>query len=101
MDQELRAYLDEMKSELSRIIDGLEGKLVGLETRLLGEIQSSEERGREHTELVETRLLTEFWKWARTTEARYRQETSVVGTLNERVKMVEDRVSELERRKPS
>jgi hypothetical protein len=27
-----------------------------------------------HTELVETRLLSEFWKWARSSEIRSRQQ---------------------------
>lgn len=71
MDQELKAYLDEMKREL-----------------------------REHTEQVETRLLSEFWKWARTADARYRQSTGVVGALDERLQAVEDRVAELERKRP-
>ncbi|MGA2713842.1 MAG: hypothetical protein ABSG41_12115 [Bryobacteraceae bacterium] len=36
-------------------------------------LESMETRLREHTEVVETRLLGEFWKWAKTTDARYRQ----------------------------
>ena len=44
MDEELKKYLDDMKAEL-----------------------------RQHTEEVETRLLGEFWKWARTADARYRK----------------------------
>ena len=56
---------------------------------------------REHTETVETRLLTEFWKWAKTADARYRQNQAVVGAMDDRVGAVEDRVSELERRRAS
>lgn len=59
-----------------------------------------ERRLREHTEAVETRLLTEFFKWARTADARYRQAHLTVGALDERVGLVEDRVSALEREKP-
>ncbi len=51
----------------------------------------------EHTEEVETKLLREFWKWARTADARYRQNTGEVFGLNERVRLIEDRVAELER----
>jgi polyhydroxyalkanoate synthesis regulator phasin len=54
---------------------------------------------REHTEAVETRLLREFWKWARTADARYRQHQGVVNGLAERVGIVEDRVADLERGK--
>jgi hypothetical protein len=68
MDAELVAYLDEMKRDL-----------------------------RQHAESVETRLLSEFWKWARTADARYRQHQVVVGGLAERVGLVEDRLADLER----
>jgi hypothetical protein len=56
---------------------------------------------REHTETVETRLLTEFWKWARTSDARYRQSQDNVGALDERVRLVEDRIADIERRRPN
>lgn len=68
MDEDLKTYLDEMKREL-----------------------------REHTEAVETRLLLEFWKWARQADARYRQHHSAVTGLDERVMLVEDRITGIER----
>jgi hypothetical protein len=68
MDEDLKAYLDGMKSEL-----------------------------RADIEKSETGLLTEFWKWARTADARYRQDHLKVGALDERVTILEDRISELER----
>ncbi len=80
MDDELRIYLERME-------DRLRGHSEAVETRL-----------REHSEAVETRLLSEFWKWARTADARYRQNQGVVNGLEERVLVVEERVSELERR---
>ncbi|HEX4135474.1 MAG TPA: hypothetical protein VHY84_12745 [Bryobacteraceae bacterium] len=61
MDDELKTYLEEMKRDL-----------------------------RQHTEAVETRLLKEFWKWARTADARYRQNQGVVGGLAERAGIVEE-----------
>lgn len=70
MDAELKQYLDTMTQEL-----------------------------RQHTEAVETRLLGEFWKWARTADARYRQHRGAVTSLDERVALAEDRISELERGK--
>jgi hypothetical protein len=70
MDQELKAHLDAMEARL-----------------------------RAHTEEVETNLLSEFWKWARTADARYRQNQGVVIGLDQRVQAVEDRVAELERRR--
>lgn len=62
-------------------------------------LDGMEERLRAHTEAVETRLLGEFWKWARTADARYRQAQAVVGSLDDRVLAVEDRVADLERQK--
>lgn len=67
MDNELKQYLEAMES------------------RLGGRIDAAEMRMREHTEVVETRLLGEFWKWAKTTDARYRQHQGTVTTLDERV----------------
>jgi hypothetical protein len=55
-------------------------------------------RLREHTETVETRLPGEFLKWARTSDARYRQSAGQVNCLADRVDIVEDRVSALERK---
>jgi hypothetical protein len=82
MDAELKAYLEGMESRLGQQI----------------------EEARQHTEETETRLLREFWKWARTADARYRQYyghvTGVdqrVGVVEERVTIIEDRVSEIER----
>jgi hypothetical protein len=68
MDEDLKTYLEEMKREL-----------------------------REHTETVETRLLLEFWKWARQADARYRQHHSAVTGLDECVMLVEDRITGIER----
>ncbi len=83
MDQELKQYLDAMKREV-------------LET-----VYNSKREVLDHTEAVETRLLGEFWKWARTADARYRQSHAVVGALDDRVQAIEDRVADLERRKAS
>jgi hypothetical protein len=71
MDQELKSYLEAM------------------ETRL-----------REHTEIVETRLLSEFWKWARSSDIKARQHTNNIVSIDERLLAVEERLSELERRRP-
>jgi hypothetical protein len=92
MDQELKAYLDAMEARLN-------AQTAALEKRLNAQSAGLEERLRAHTEEVETNLLSEFWKWARTADARYRQHQGVVGGLDQRVQAVEDRVAELERRR--
>ena len=71
MDQELKSYLEAMEMRL-----------------------------REHTETVETRLLSEFWKWARSSDIKARQHSNNIGSIDERLLAVEERLSELERRRP-
>ncbi len=119
------AKVDAVASGLSAKIDAVDAKVdavaSGLESRLLAEIRASEVRGREyieaveaslrdhiesvaaaakqHTEDVETRLLTEFWKWAKTADARYRQDHAAVLAIDMRLELIEDRLSDLERGK--
>jgi hypothetical protein len=69
-----------------------------MDDELRTHLERMENRLREHSEAVETRLLSEFWKWARTADARYRQNQGVVKGLEERVMVVEERISDLERR---
>ena len=50
-------------------------------------------------ERVETNLLTEFHKWSRTYEIRARGTTTAVHGFDERLGFLEERVSDLERRR--
>ena len=84
MDEELKTYLTEMKREMTEMKIGL----ADMKSELI-----------QHTEAVKTRLLGEFWTWTRTADMRYQQANSAVGFLNERLQAIEDRVSELERRR--
>ena len=86
MDNELKQYLEAMESRLRDHTEAV----------VRDHIDVVESRLREHTEVVETRLLGEFWKWAKTTDARYRQHQGTVTTLDERVSLVEDRITALE-----
>jgi hypothetical protein len=103
MDAELKQYLEGMESRLTSKVSDMVSRadLKETETRLLTHMEriarESEGRSRAYAEEVETRLLGEFWKWARTADARYRQNMSVVALLDDRVQLVEDRISELER----
>jgi hypothetical protein len=81
MDQELKEYLEAMENRLQVHADGVESRL------------------REHTEKIETQLLTEFWKWAKTSDIKTRQNHGTITLIDERIAAVEDRVSELERRR--
>jgi hypothetical protein len=69
MDAELKQYLEEMKAELKA-----------------------------QAERIETNLLTEFFKWGRTSDMRTRQALENVTAFNERLMAIEDRVTSLERK---
>lgn len=62
-------------------------------------LEAMENRLREHTETVETRLLSEFWKWARSSDIKTRQHGVTISVMDERLTAVEERMSELERRR--
>jgi hypothetical protein len=106
MDSDLKSYLESMETRMSEhteaAVRSMEARLrentEAVETRLRDHIEVVEARLREHTEVVETRLLGEFWKWAKTTDARYRQHWGTVTALDERVALVEDRITALESR---
>jgi len=49
---------------------------------------------------VETRLLTEFWKWARTSDIKVHQSSNAISSLTERLNVVEERLRDLEFRRP-
>ena len=90
MDPELKAYLDHISRDMSEMRREMKLEMGEMKREMMA-----------HTEDVETRLLSEFWKWARTSDARYRQSHAVVEAMDHRVQAVEDRVAELERRRPS
>ncbi len=101
MDQELKAFLVEMERSLSRQLAEQKADLAEVRAEIKVDMATMKQELLAHSEAVETRLLTEFWKWARTADARYRQSISVVTVLDERVQAVEDRVADLERRRAS
>jgi hypothetical protein len=76
--------------------DNIEQLIQKMADSIRQEVRESETRLREHAEAVETRLLSEFWKWARTADARYRQNNGQVAGIDERLGLLEGRVTELE-----
>ena len=56
---------------------------------------------REQLEALETRLLTEFHKWASPTEMRLRSHSATLRALDLELESVSDRVKILEERKPN
>ena len=103
MDEELKVYLDGMKSDMHSMKSdmlGMKNDMLDMKRELIAHTDASiselrehmdasldqaKRELREHTETVETRLLGEFFKWARTSDLRYRQGHAVVGALDDRV----------------
>jgi hypothetical protein len=52
----------------------------------------------ERSEKVETRLLSAFHGWARSMEIKVRGVSTITGGFDERLSLVEERVSDLERK---
>jgi len=86
MDTELKAYLDALKADVS----AMKTDLAAIKLALL-----------ERTDVIDTGAPSEFWNWARTADARYRQSQAVACVMDERLRTVEDQLAEFERRKAS
>jgi hypothetical protein len=63
-------------------------------------LEAMESRLMKQSDQVETRLLSEFWKWARSADIKLRQHPGSISAMDERLIAVEERLSKLERRAP-
>jgi hypothetical protein len=113
MDTELKQYLDGKFREVEARFQAMDTRFTAMDTRFAAmdasltamdaRFTALDASLREHVsiecEKVETKLLTEFHKWGRTSEMRTRQAITDVGLLGERVLNVEDRISALERQR--
>ena len=75
MDAELRQYLIDMEERLKQHVN-------------------------ERSEQVETKLLTEFHKWASPAEARSRTISAALRAIDLEMEAIDDRVKKLEGRQP-
>jgi hypothetical protein len=106
---------DDDKQWLRELIGSSEGRhrelLEASEGRYLGLLEASEGRYREglaelrielleRLEAVETRLLTEFHKWASPMEARQRAHTAAIRATDLEFEQLEGRVKKLESNPP-
>jgi hypothetical protein len=127
MDTEIKSFLEGLRGQvgllgeqISSLREHNDSSLKTMELRLREHTDSSlkrmefgvrehtdtvgaqlEARLREHTENVETRLLSEFWKWARSAEIKSRQTSENIIAMEQRLMSVEERLSDLERRRAS
>lgn len=65
MDDELKDFLEAMQRHLDRRLDDAEQRAIASEKRIRAEVKDG-------IQALETKLLSEFWKWARAAEARMR-----------------------------
>jgi hypothetical protein len=100
MDQETKAYLDEMKRELRADISGIETRFDRVETRF-DQVETCIDQTatvlRADIERVETALLTEFHKWASPVEMRARSHAAAIRALDIEVESLAERVTKLDR----
>ena len=94
------AALGQLKAEINERIDGLSKELKAEISSLLVKL---DERTDRNLERLETRMTSTFWKWARPREIQQRDDRARLNAnstqwegLEERVTLVESRLSELE-----
>ena len=93
MDAELKQHLIGMEERLKGSVIELKGSVIEMEERL-------KEYVNERCELVETKLLTEFHKWASPAEARQRTISAALRAIDLEMESIDDRVKKLEGRPP-
>jgi hypothetical protein len=102
------AALDGKFAALDGKFASIDDRFVELEGRIMarvdGRMDAAEERMkdfvRQSNHDLETKIITEFHKWGRTSDVRTRQAITDTGLLSERLLAVEDRISALERERP-
>ena len=94
----------EFEAGITRLTEFLKGQFQQVDARFeqidarFEQIDARFEETYARIEQVETALLTEFHKWARPHEIRIRSSESLVGAFSERLGLLEDRISEIERK---
>ena len=91
MDAELKQHLIGMEERLKSSVIELKGSVIEMEQRLKGYVN-------ERCEQVETKLLTEFHKWASPAEARHRTISAALRAIDLEMEAIDDRVKKLEGR---
>ncbi|MDQ6665031.1 MAG: hypothetical protein M3Z23_11625, partial [Acidobacteriota bacterium] len=74
--------------------DAMDTRFDAMDTRF----DAMERQFKEALEATETKLLTEFWKWARTLDAKLRRMEASDAATAERLTILEERVFTLERK---
>jgi hypothetical protein len=67
-----------MDAELKAQFDGTDTRLSAMDLKM----DEMKVELKAHAETIETRLLSEFWKWARTSEIKARQQGGSISALD-------------------
>jgi hypothetical protein len=97
MEQDLKQYLDANFARIDARFERIDERFAEVDRRA----EALESRLEARIEKVETNLLGAFYGWARPMEIRVNGMTKTVMGFDERLALAEQRISELERKRPS
>ena len=97
MDAELKTYLEGKFAQVDKRFEQIDARFEQVDKRI-AEVDANFAQIREELHDTETRLLSEFWKWGRTTEIRVRRLETLDATTADRLAAMEERIFTLERK---
>ena len=101
VDAELKQHLVDMEGRILASVNEAEGRTLASVNEAEGRtLASLKEYVNERCEMVETKLLTEFHKWASPAEARSRTISAALRAIDLEMESLTDRVSKLEGNQP-
>ena len=89
-DEQLQALFAGIERHLDKRADATDLRVAAAEELVLADVK-------ERIQGLETKLLSEFWKWARGIEARMRMHDAINAASLERLSGIEERVLNLEK----
>ena len=92
-DEQLQSLFAGMERHLDKRADEIEKRVEASEQRLRDEIKEANHN-------LETKLITEFWKWASPVEARARGSRDTLHALELEVDSLKERMRKLEGERP-
>jgi uncharacterized coiled-coil DUF342 family protein len=96
---EFKAEFKEFKAEMSEFKTEFKEFKADIKTEIHDLLVKLDERSDRNLERMETRLAGGFWNWARPHDIRQRAEHTLMLGLDERVTLIEGRLTDLESRK--
>ena len=96
-----KEYTESVDAELKQHLVDMEGRILASVNEAEGRtLASLKEYVNERCEMVETKLLTEFHKWASPAEARSRTISAALRAIDLEMESLTDRVGKLEGNQP-